>query len=125
MMLMIMKLHISQKLVLICLLISQAVFADVPYNQIKEVEHLLAFVKNSGCTINRNGTDHLAKKGVSHIENKYDYFRDDIQNTEDFIEYSATKSTMSGDYYMVTCPGKKTIKTQDWLLTELKKYRSK
>lgn len=125
MMSIIMKLHISPKLVLICLLISQAIFADVSDSQIKEVNHLLAFVKSSGCTINRNGTDHPAEKGVIHIENKYDYFRDDIKNTEDFIEYSATKSTMSGDYYMVTCPGKKTIKTQDWLLTELKQYRSK
>ena len=101
------------------------VIADVSDSQIKEVSHLLAFVKNSGCTINRNATDYPAEKGVGHIENKYDYFRDDIKNTEDFIEYSATKSTMSGDYYMVTCPDKKTIKTQDWLLTELQKYRSK
>jgi Family of unknown function (DUF5329) len=122
---MIMKLHISPKLVLLSLLISQSVFADVPDNQIKEVNHLLAYVKNSGCIINRNGSDHLAEEGVSHIENKYDYFRDDISSTEDFIEYSATKSTMSGNFYTVTCPGKKTIKTQDWLLTELKKYRSK
>ena len=99
--------------------------ADVPSNQVDEVSYLLAFVKNSGCTINRNGTDYPAKKGVGHIENKYDYFRDDIQNTENFIEYSATKSTMSGDYYTVTCPGKKTIKTKDWLLTELQKYRLK
>ena len=99
--------------------------ADVSSNQVDEVSHLLAFVKNSGCVINRNGTDYLAEKGVSHIENKYDYFRDDIQNTEDFIEYSATKSTMSGDYYIVTCPGKNTIKTRDWLLTELQKYRLK
>jgi hypothetical protein len=125
MMSMFMKLHISPKLVLTCLLISQAVFADVPDSQIKEVNHLLAFVKNSGCTINRNGTNHPANKGVSHIENKYDYFRDDIKNTEDFIKYSATKSTMSGDYYTVTCPGKKTIKSQEWLLTELQKYRIK
>ena len=124
MMSMIMKFHISQKLVIICLLISQAVFADVPENQIKEVSHLLTFVKSSCCTINRNGTEHPAKKGVIHIENKYDYFRDDIKNTEDFIEYSATKSTMSGDYYMVTCPDKKMIKTQDWLLEELKRFRS-
>jgi hypothetical protein len=99
--------------------------ADVPPNQVNEVNHLLAFVKNSGCTIYRNGTNHPANKGVSHIENKYDYFRDDIKNTEDFIKYSATKSTMSGDYYTVTCPGKKTIKSQEWLLTELQKYRIK
>ena len=56
---------------------------------------------------------------------KYDYFRDDIKSTEEFIEYSASKSTMSGEYYTVTCPGFETIKTQDWLLAELKKYRLK
>ncbi len=101
------------KLLLVCALVSNAAIADVPENQIKEVNHLLAFVKNSGCIINRNGTDRSAGKGVSHIENKYDYFRDDIKSTEDFIEYSATKSTMSGSYYTVTCPDKKATNTQD------------
>ena len=112
-------------LFLACLLLCNTASADVPAEQVKEVNHLLAFVRNSGCIINRNGTDHPADKGISHIENKYDYFRDDISSTEDFIEMSATKSTMSGDYYMVRCPGKGVIKTQDWLLEELKKYRLK
>ena len=48
--------------------------ADVPPNQVNEVNHLLEFVKNSACTINRNGTAHLAKKSAGHIENKYAYF---------------------------------------------------
>ena len=107
-----------------CLLLCGTANADVPAGQLSEVEHLLAFIKNSGCIINRNGTDHPADKGISHIENKYEYFRDDISSTEDFIELSATKSTMSGDYYMVRCPGKEIIRTKDWLLIELKKYRS-
>ena len=111
-------------LFLLCLFISNIAFADVPANQLKEVNHLLDFVKNSGCIINRNGTDYPAEKGISHIEMKYDYFRDDIKSTEDFIEYSATKSTMSGDYYTVTCPGKKSINTQDWLMNELKRFRT-
>ncbi len=111
-------------LFLLCLFINNIAFADVPVNQLKEVNHLLAFVKNSGCIINRNGTDYSAEKGISHIEMKYDYFRDDIKSTEDFIEYSATKSTMSGDYYTVACPGKKSINTQDWLMNELKRFRA-
>lgn len=106
------------------LLINADVLADVPADQASEVNHLLVIVKNSGCIINRNGTDHPAVKGVSHIEKKYDYFRDDIKSTEEFTEYSATKSTMSGDYYMVSCPGKENIRTQDRLLSELKRYRS-
>ena len=118
------SLLILKYLFLLCLFISNIAFADVPANQLKEVNHLLAFVKNSGCIINRNGTDYPAEKGISHIEMKYDYFRDDIKSTEDFIEYSATKSTMSGDYYTVTCPGKKSINTQDWLMNELKRFRT-
>ncbi len=106
------------------LLISNIAVADVPANQVIEVNHLLAFVKESGCIINRNGTDHPAVKGISHIEKKYDYFRGDITSTEEFIEYSATKSTMSGDYYTVSCPGKKIIRTHDWLMAELKRFRA-
>ena len=106
------------------LLINNIACADVPANQVREVNHLLTFVKDSGCIINRNGTDYPAEKGIGHIERKYDYFRDDIKSTEDFIEYSATKSTMSGDYYTVRCPGGKAMKTQDWLMTELKRFRA-
>ncbi|MCW8851473.1 MAG: DUF5329 domain-containing protein, partial [Gammaproteobacteria bacterium] len=77
-----------KNLFLSSLLISNIAVADVPANQVIEVNHLLAFVKESGCIINRNGTDHPAVKGISHIEKKYDYFRDDITSTEEFIEYS-------------------------------------
>ena len=113
------------KIFIIYLFVLNTANADVPASQVREVNHLLAYVKNSGCVINRNGTDHPAEKGIEHIEMKYDYFRDDIDDTEEFIEYSATKSTMSGDYYTVTCPGENTIRTLDWLLTELKSFRSK
>ena len=125
MMSMIMKLHLTPKLLLTCLLISPAVFADVPENQLKEVNHLFAFMKNSGCIVNRNGNDYPAEEGVTHIERKYNYFKDEIKSTEDFIDLSATKSKMSGEFYTVTCPGKETIKSRDWLLVELQKYRSK
>lgn len=110
-------------LFLLFLFINTSAFADVPVNQVAEVKHLLSFVKDSDCIINRNGSNYPAEKAIEHIEKKYDYFRDEIKNTEDFIKYSATKSTMSGDYYTVSCQGKKTIRTQDWLLLELEKYR--
>lgn len=117
------KLSVLVKIFFVNLFMLNTANADVPAGQVKEVNHLLAYVKNSGCVINRNGTDHPAEKGIEHIEMKYDYFRDDIDNAEEFIEYSATKSTMSGDYYMVTCPGEKAIRTQDWLMVELKRFR--
>jgi len=103
----------------------QTVSADVPPNQQPEVDHLLAFVRQSDCLLIRNGSEYTGKNAVSHIQKKYDYFRDDIATTEAFIKYSATKSTMSGKYYTIRCPGKKEIRTQDWLLQELSEFRNK
>jgi len=100
-------------------------FAEAPKEQIIEIEHLLNFVKNSPCTFNRNGSKHPGKKSVGHIQRKYDYFKDDIKTSEDFIKYSATKSTMSGKYYTVSCPENTTIKAKDWLLNELELFRKR
>ncbi len=108
---------------LISLLYTGFLFADVSGDQLKEVNHLLEFVRASNCIVNRNGDKHDSQKAADHIESKYDYFRDDIKSTEDFIKYAATKSTMSGKYYMVACSGKKEIKTQEWLLDELSRFR--
>ena len=103
----------------------QTVSADVPPEQKPEVVHLLEYVRQSECVMIRNGSEHGGEKAVEHIQDKYEYFEDDITTTEEFIEYSATKSTMSGKYYTIRCPGKEEIRTQDWLLEELRVYRQK
>ncbi len=36
------------------------IYADVPSEQIVEVNHLISYIKNSHCSINRNGTRHPA-----------------------------------------------------------------
>ena len=88
-----------------------------------EINHLLSFVVSTDCRYERNGTMHSGAEAAVHIKKKYAYFSDDIKSTEDFIKYSATKSKMSGKYYKIYCNNKAPIKSQDWLLTELKSYR--
>jgi len=107
------------------LLFSSIANADVPPETQHEVHHLINFVNNSPCQIVRNGSAHNGPEAIKHIQKKYKYFKDDIRTTEQFIEYSATKSTMSGKYYLVNCKNKSTVKTRDWLLHELKEYRIK
>ena len=85
----------------------------------------MKFVKNSSCVIERNGGSHKGNEAVSHIKNKYEYFKDNIDTTEEFIEYTATRSTMSGKYYLVRCGNGEESKTKEWLLNELKSYRQK
>ncbi|WMS88841.1 DUF5329 domain-containing protein [Pleionea litopenaei] len=88
----------------------------------KEINHLLSFIEQSSCTFVRNGDEHSAKDALKHIKRKYDHYEDDIDSAEKFIELSATKSTMSGKFYYVSCDGDKQ-KSQDWLLEELNQYR--
>jgi len=102
-----------------------AALADVPESQKKEVEHLLEFVSTSDCEFERNGKKHPGEKASSHMNRKYNHFRDKITTTEEFIEYSGTKSTRSGEEYLIYCGTSDPITSKDWLLEELRVYRQK
>lgn len=98
-------------------------WADVPDAQKPEVQHLLDYLKISGCVMERNGSKHDAREAVEHIKKKYDYYKDNINTTEDFIERSASRSSLSGRVYHVLCPGKEPQHTSDWLNEELERFR--
>jgi len=108
---------------MVVLLSANMALADVSAAQREEVHRLLQFIQYSNCTIERNGSRHKASKAVSHVQKKYDHFRDRIRTTEDFISYAATKSLMSGRHYLVKCGNGRKRKTRDWLLQELKRIR--
>jgi hypothetical protein len=101
------------------MLFTSAVFADTQ----KEINHLLEFVANTTCQYERNGSVYDGARAEKHINRKYEYFKDKINSAEDFIKYSATKSTMSGKHYKIHCDNIATQNSSDWLLNELKKYR--
>lgn len=90
----------------------------------QEIDHLLKFVEQTDCQYERNGKRHTGKEAVEHIKRKYNYFKNDIDSAEKFIELSATKSTMSGKDYLVHCPDRSTLRSEEWLLQELRNYRN-
>jgi len=98
---------------------SSLVLADMQ----DEIQHLLRFIESSGCEFERNGTVYDSKEARSHIERKYDYIESRVDETEDFIKYAATKSSMSGKKYQATCNGKKQA-SAEWLHDELSRYRT-
>jgi hypothetical protein len=101
------------------MLFTGAVIADTQ----QEINHLLEFVANTTCQYERNGSVYDGVRAEKHIKRKYEYFKDKINSAEDFIKYSATKSTMSGKQYKIHCENIATQNSSDWLLDELKKYR--
>lgn len=107
----------------ILLLVLSILSINVSASTQDEIDHLLNFVASTDCQYERNGTMHDGTEAVEHINKKYEYYLDDIETTEDFIKFSASKSKMSGKYYKIHCKNKAPVKSQDWLLTELAAYR--
>ena len=89
----------------------------------EEVASLLHFVEQSECIFIRNGTQYDALEARQHIEKKYAYFKERITTAEEFIQYSATKSTISGKPYKVICNGV-AMNSVDWLNIELARLRT-
>ena len=99
---------------------SSSAFPDT----LAEIQHLLQYLENPACEFERNGTVYDSREARAHIERKYNSVRSHVDETEDFIKYAATKSSMSGRKYHVTCDGKKQT-SAEWLHNELSRYRGK
>lgn len=98
--------------------IGQGAWADTT----AEIDHLLGFIGSSQCTFVRNGDEYDAAGARSHIERKYDYAKRWIETTERFIDYTATKSSVSGKPYLVICAGREEPSAA-WLMRELARFR--
>ena len=111
--------------VLLLLVSSTVSLADVSESQALEIDFLISYLQNSNCQMIRNGKSYSGKDGARHVRRKYDHFSDKISSTEEFIDYSATKSTISGRLYEVQCPGEEPVPSSAWLLEGLAAYRKR
>lgn len=91
----------------------------------KEVSHLFSYLKNSGCSFNRNGSWYEAGKATAHLQQKYDYLlkKNLVSSSEDFIARAATESSVSGKSYSVRCGNNAPVASGPWFSTELQRYR--
>lgn len=112
--------NLSKIFLILLSTITLSVFASTQ----DEINHLISFISSTDCKYERNGKMHSGSEAIEHINKKYAYFSDNINSTEDFIKYSATKSKISGKFYKIHCSNKEPINSQDWLLNELKAYRA-
>ncbi len=107
---------------------SPVLSAQLAPAQKDEIEHLLSYIEHSGCQFCRNGTWYDDTKKVrGHVEQKYGYFlkKGRINSTEDFITWSASKSEMSGQPYLVKRSNESSMLLSRWLFEELERYRKK
>lgn len=88
-----------------------------------EVQYLLTFVENSGCTFHRNGSDHESADAADHLRLKYRRGGKYVNSGEQFIDRLASESSWTGKKYTVTCDGSEEL-SGEWLHRALSHYRS-
>lgn len=106
-----------------CLLMALLLVAPAQAeNTGQEVDYLINFVANSGCTFYRNNSAHDSVDAAEHLRSKYKQGRLWVNSTQQFIDRIASGSSISGKPYHVECPGKEQS-SADWLEQALEQYR--
>ncbi len=87
-----------------------------------EIQYLLHYVADSGCTFTRNGSDHDSADAADHLRLKYSRGKRYASTAEQFIDRLASESSWTGKAYTVNCQGR-TTPTGEWLHRALDEYR--
>ena len=115
----------SRYILLNFLLVCSIVFAaGLAESERLKIEFLKSELRTSNCEYERNGNLYSVEGALEHINRKQAYFEDKIESALEFIELSATKSTMSGKPYYVVCAGEKKVRSAVWLQSRLGEYNS-
>jgi hypothetical protein len=100
--------------------------AQQPLTEQQKIDHLIMLVRNlKGATFIRNGEEHTAQAAADHLQMKREKGGSRIKTAQDFIDKVATKSTLSGELYMIKFPNGKMFPSQMVLLNELNKLEGK
>jgi hypothetical protein len=113
-------------LVLPGLLLSFSTPAALDATARAEIDHLLAYLEQSGCEFYRNGKWYPSPDARAHLDRKYQYLlkKGWVDTAEQFIARAATQSSRSGEAYRVRCPAAAAAPSARWLKDELQRYRS-
>lgn len=89
----------------------------------EEINYLLSYLGDSGCTFIRNGSEHRAQEARDHLEMKYNHAKGRIKTAEDFIDKLASQSSLSRKPYEVRCADVQ-LPSKQWLDEALAFHRA-
>lgn len=86
---------------------------------IQTINQLIEAVRTSNCIYVRNGTEHSPKAAAAHLELKFTKAKKHVRNAEQFIDRIASKSSWTGNSYLMKCPGLPAQTSAKWLREKL------
>jgi hypothetical protein len=112
----------------LALVLSAAIVQAAPLSPAAraEIDGLLVRLGASDCKFKRNGSWHSAAEARAHLQRKLDYLlrNNAVASVEQFIERAGSRSSVSGQSYLVSCGGGPAMESNAWLTTTLRTLRA-
>ena len=95
-----------------------------------EEEKITALIESvrdtpEGTQFIRNGKAHSVADAVSHLHHKYSKAKPSIKTAEDFIKHIASRSSISGEAYLIRYPDGTAITAEAFFTERLRKLTTK
>ncbi|MFN8389956.1 MAG: DUF5329 family protein [Bdellovibrionota bacterium] len=110
--------------VVVCALllgVSGIAWADPMPEVQKQIDHLIAHLRDSKLTFIRNGSETDSEAAAKHVQEKYEHFKSEVVTARDFIDKAASRSLLTGKPYLVKFADGSTKEVSVWLQEELAK----
>ena len=89
------------------------------------IQKLIQSVENlKGATFIRNGEEHDAGDAADHLRLKLGMAGGRIKNADDFIRLCASRSSVSGEPYLIRLPDGATIEAEKFFREKLKEFNA-
>tara|TARA_B110001454_G_C12723230_1_gene435973 strand:- start:8113 stop:8478 length:366 start_codon:yes stop_codon:yes gene_type:complete len=102
-------------------------FSFAAISELDKIERLIVIVQNSNVTFIRNGQSYNSIEAAKHLRDKLDQAANSwfAPKKSDwtavmFIEKIASKSSISGQDYLIQLPNGTVVKSKNWLYEKLK-----
>ena len=70
-------------------------------------------------TFVRNGQPYGVEEAITHMQKKWEWKKAEIKTAEDFIRIVASRSSVTGEPYIIKLPDGTEIKSEDWFRKQL------
>ena len=83
-------------------------------NEPSDIERLIQRIERSPCSFVRNGTAYDGAKAAAHLRNKVRAAQRNL-TVDEFVDHIASKSSLSGQPYLIRCVGAADETSGAWL----------
>lgn len=120
------KIDLKKIITLLMLLIIPAMMFGRDAREQKRIDYLFtSLVSLKGAVFIRNGSEYDANAARDHLKKKLDYAGERVKTAEQFIEYCASKSSMSHKSYQIRMSDGTVTDTASFFTAKLKEFDQK